>query len=93
MHNDYAKLWSIRAVNYKVKYKDNNKCLVCEGERFFACQTFFAFLRKNLSGGTFIVQRSAYKKVTKKLKKGLDKCDEILYSNQRTDLKVNFKEI
>ena len=29
----------------------------------------------------------------KKIEKGLDKCDEILYSNQRTDLKVNFKEI
>ena len=57
----------------------------------------FCFIGKNLSGSTFIVQQSAYKipmqKVTKKLKKGLDKCDEILYSNQRTDLKVNFKEI
>ena len=36
-----------------------------------------------------VVHTKSYKKI----KKGLDKCDEILYSNQRTDLKVNFKEI
>ena len=53
----------------------------------------FCFLKKELVRRHIHCSAECIQKVTKKLKKGLDKCDEILYSNQRTDLKVNFKEI
>ena len=52
----------------------------------------FCFLKKELVRRHIHCSAECIQKVTKKLKKGLDKCDEILYSNQRTDLKVNFKE-
>ena len=51
----------------------------------------FCFLKKELIRRHIHCSAECIQKVTKKLKKGLDKCDEILYSNQRTDLKVNFK--
>ena len=53
----------------------------------------FCFLKKELVRRHIHCSAECIQKVAKKLKKGLDKCDEILYSNQRTDLKVNFKEI
>ena len=53
----------------------------------------FCFLKKELVRRHIHCSAECIQKVAKKLKKGLDKCDEILYSNQRTDLKVNLKKI